>query len=60
MNQPDFLQSLEQSLHLRAVPFSRAALQAFIESAWRLCEDNPDVEWWAREFVSQADVSMLA
>lgn len=60
MNQQDFLQSLESTLQLRGVAFSRAALQAFVKSAWPLIDDDPDVEWWAREFIAEADVTMLA
>lgn len=60
MKPSDFLHSLESSLQLRGVAFSRAALQLFVESAWPLIAEDPDPEFWAGEFISQADVTMLA
>lgn len=60
MNQTDFLQSIESTLQLPGVSFSRAALQAFVEAAWPLIRDNPDVEFWAREFIDSGNVTMLA
>lgn len=60
MNQQDFLQALESSLQFRGVAFSRAALQAFVESAWPLMAEDPDPEFWAGEFIRQADVTLLA
>lgn len=53
MNQSDFLPALESSLHLRGVAFSRAALEAFVEDAWVPITNNPDVEFWTREFVAE-------
>lgn len=60
MNQQEFTIALESALQLRGVAFSRAALQSFVVDAWVLIEDNPDVEFWAGEFIDQADVMMLA
>lgn len=60
MNQQDFLSSLESALQLRNVSFSRAALQSFVADAWVLIVDNPDVEFWAGEFIEAGNVSMLA
>lgn len=60
MSQSDFLQALESTLQLRGVSFSRTALQSFVADAWVLIEDNPVVEHWAREFIDQADVTMMA
>lgn len=60
MNQTDFLQSMESTLQLQGVSFSRAVLQAFVESSWPLILDNPNVEFWAREFIDSGNVTMLA
>jgi hypothetical protein len=51
VSQPDFVQTLESELQLRGVPFDRAALLAFVASAWPLIEENPDVVFWAGEFL---------
>lgn len=51
---------MTQSVQLRGAAFSRAALQAFVEGAWVLIEDNPDVEFWSRAFIDTADVTMMA
>jgi hypothetical protein len=45
-----FLLSLEQELHLLGIPHDRGALLAWIESAWPLIEDDPDVGRWAGEY----------
>jgi hypothetical protein len=37
----DFLRLLESHLRPMHVPFSRAALIAFIESSWELIDDHP-------------------
>ena len=60
MSKTDFLQSIESTLQLRGVAFSRADLQAFVESAWPLILDNPDVEFWSKEFIDRGDVTMRA
>jgi hypothetical protein len=52
----DFLRMLESSLQLRHVPFSRAALIAFVESAWPLIEDDPDVAFWSERFLEGVDL----
>ena len=51
MTQANFLELLERDLQLSGVPFERAALTAFIESAWVLIEDDPDVDRWANAFL---------
>jgi len=56
MMQPDFLRLLESSLQFRHVPFSRAALIAFVESAWPWIEDEPDVTYWCERFLEAGDV----
>jgi hypothetical protein len=48
---PDFLSAMEGALRGRGVPFSRGALQAFVESAWELIADQPDVKFWADRFL---------
>lgn len=60
MNQQDCLQSLESTLQYRGVQFSRAALQAFVESAWPLIAEDPDPGFWANEFIDAGNVTMLA
>jgi hypothetical protein len=56
INPADFTRLLESHLQPKYVPFSRAALQYFIESAWPLIEDDPDVELWAAKFPATGDV----
>jgi hypothetical protein len=51
MNHTDFALALEQELQLRGVAFSRADLLAFVADAWPLIEDDPDVPFWAGEFL---------
>ena len=55
-NPADFLRLLEAHLQPLHVPFSRAALQAFVEACWPRMEDDPDVEWWAAKFLATDDV----
>jgi hypothetical protein len=52
----DFLRLLEAHLQPLHVPFSRAALQAFVEACWPWMEDRPDVELWATKFLATRDV----
>jgi hypothetical protein len=42
------------------VPFSRAALQAFVEACWPWMEDEPDVELWAANFPATGDLMAYA
>jgi hypothetical protein len=56
MNPRDFLRLLESHLQPMHVPFSRAALQAFVESCWPWMEDEPDVEMWAAKFLATGGV----
>jgi hypothetical protein len=56
MTQPDFLRLLETTLQPRRVPFSRASLIAFIESAWPWIEDDPDVDYWCERFLEGVDL----
>jgi hypothetical protein len=60
MTQADFTAALETELHLRGVPFSRADLFAFVASAWPLIEDDPDVTFWAGEFIDSGRGSITA
>jgi hypothetical protein len=57
MSQPEFVEALEAELHLRGIPFDRAALLAFVASAWPLIEENPDPGFWAREFLRAENVA---
>jgi hypothetical protein len=52
----DFLRLLESDLQPRHVPFSRAALQAFVEGAWSLIEDDPDPAFWCERFLEGVDL----
>jgi hypothetical protein len=56
MNPAEFLRLLEAHLQPLHVPFSRAALQAFVEACWPWMEDDPDVELWAATFLATGDV----
>jgi hypothetical protein len=60
MTREDFTAALEQALQLRAVGFSRAELLDFVASVWPLAEENPDVDFWAREFIKAGYGSMTA
>jgi hypothetical protein len=51
-----FLHLLEAHLQPLRVPFSPAALQAFVEACWPWMEDDPDVELWAAKFPATGDV----
>jgi hypothetical protein len=46
------LRLLESQLQPRGVPFSRAALIAFVKSAWPWIEEKLDVELWAAKFLA--------
>jgi hypothetical protein len=59
VTQIDFIEALESELQLRAVPFDRAALLSFLESAWPLIEENPDVGFWATEFLRTENVAWV-
>jgi hypothetical protein len=52
----DFLRLLEIALRPRHVSYSRAALQAFVEAAWPLMEDDPDPEFWCERFLEGVDL----
>jgi hypothetical protein len=56
MTPSDFIRLLESTLQPRDVPFSRAALQAFIEGAWSLIEDDPDPDFWCERFLEGVDL----
>jgi len=56
LTQADFLHQLESTLQPRHVPFSRAALIAFVESAWPRIEENPDVVFWSERFLEGLDL----
>ena len=51
INPADFPRLLDSYLQPMHVPFSRAALQCFIESAWPLIEDDPDPAFWSERFL---------
>jgi hypothetical protein len=51
MEQAEFLAALEAHLKTRADRFSRRCLVEFVRAAWPLIEDNPDVLFWAGEFL---------
>jgi hypothetical protein len=57
MSQSAFVEALDSELHLRGIPFDRAALLAFGASAWPLIEENPDVGFWAGEFLRAENVA---
>jgi hypothetical protein len=51
MSQPEFAAGLEQELHLRGLPFSRADVSAFADDVWPLALEDPDPVRWADAFV---------
>jgi hypothetical protein len=51
MNPDKFLASMETALRDQLVPFSRAALIAFIESSWEVIDDHPYVAFWCERFL---------
>jgi hypothetical protein len=59
MTQNDFIEALESELQLRAVPFDRAALLNFFDSAWPLIQEQPDVAFWATEFLKTGSVAWV-
>ena len=59
MTPADFLHALEEVLRQRRVLFGRSAAIAFVESAWPLIEDGPDVWFWSHRFC-EAGVGVLA
>ena len=52
MTLPTFTAALEAGLRLRGVAFARSDLLAFVEAAWPLVEDDPDVGRWMRSETS--------
>jgi hypothetical protein len=56
LTQANFLRLLESTLQPRHVPFSRAALQAFVDGSWALIEDDPDVMFWCERFLEGVDL----
>jgi hypothetical protein len=59
MSEIDFVEALEAELQLRAVPFDRAALLSFVASAWPLIRENPDIAFWATEFLKTGSVAWV-
>jgi hypothetical protein len=58
MNQDDFVVTLEHDLRGRGVAFNRADLLAFVQAAWPLIEDDPDVSRWAAAFLECGRVTV--
>jgi hypothetical protein len=58
MSPEDFVAVLENQLRLQGLQFSRADLMAFVASAWPLIDDDPDVWFWAGEFVTSGLASV--
>jgi hypothetical protein len=56
LTQSDFMRLLETTLQPRHVPFSRAALIAFVEGSWTLIEDYPDMDYWCERFLEGVDL----
>jgi hypothetical protein len=54
MQLAEFVNTLEDDLQLRGAPFDWADLVTFVDSAWPLIEDNPDVPHWAAEFLERS------
>jgi hypothetical protein len=58
MTPAEFVQALEQELHLSGRPFDRANVIAFVEAVWPLVEDDPDIGLWAGEFWNAESVAV--
>jgi hypothetical protein len=50
MTPAEFVRALESHLRTHAIPFTRGDLIVFVESAWPLVEDNPDLAHWCQQF----------
>jgi hypothetical protein len=51
MAQSEFLALLESELSLRGQPFERAELVEWLACVWPHVEDDPDVYFWAGQFL---------
>jgi hypothetical protein len=51
MNQSEFTKALERQFQQAGRSFARAAVLAYVEDAWPLIADDPDVHGWARLFL---------
>jgi hypothetical protein len=51
MTREDFTAALEMELQLAGVSFTRADVQDFVAGAWPLIREQPDVAFWARQFI---------
>ena len=60
MNQAGFLTALEQESRLRGIGFRRADLLEFVPGVWPRAQENPDVTFWAQEFLESGRGSVLA
>jgi hypothetical protein len=60
MTQDAFAAALEQQLRAQGYAFDRAAVLAFVASAWPLIEDDPDVTGWARRFAEAGQAEARA
>jgi hypothetical protein len=56
MTPTDFLRLLESTLQPRHIEYSRAALMAFVQSAWPWIEDVPDPDFWCERFLEGVDL----
>jgi hypothetical protein len=50
MSKQAFLEALAWQLTLAGVPYVRPGLEAFVDGAWPLAEEQPDVARWGREY----------
>jgi hypothetical protein len=53
LSEPDFIAALEQELQRAGVTFRPADVRAFVARSWALIRAQPDVTFWAREFIDQ-------
>jgi hypothetical protein len=60
MFQEEFIQLVEIELRLHGVGFDRTALAEFVDAAWPLIADDPDVNRWARAFVDSGNATLPA
>jgi hypothetical protein len=51
MSQAEFLPLLETELQLHGAAFDRSELRTWLEAIWPHVEDDPDVYFWAGEFL---------
>lgn len=55
MTPDEFAGALEAELRLHGIPFVRGELRVFVEDCWPPIAKDPDVDFWAREFLDRLE-----